>query len=236
MRFIKIFFGIVLCICTIGFLSAAAQVEPSMRAYFIVLACICLAGAVLLLKGKRKEKVKNREPQIAEGDFATVQTEYMPSEIPDDIANEMRKHYTLMQAQRDAEIMAESFRLASTTTNLETFCMRYDLAMRNAHTLLQAEQVGVRGIKKLNCHNACIAVINSANSLKVRALHDFASEGLYQADGLKTAKGKCNRYTKMLLALEKAETTFMFMEEYDALIEDLKDRIAQIGTPATTQK
>lgn len=239
MRFVKKFFGIILCICTVGFISAAAQVEPGMWLYFIALACLCLVGAVLLLKKPRSLKKQPPETHTttAEGEFVTVQTEYTPSEVPDDIAKEMRKYYTLMQAQRDAEIMADSYRLASTTLNLETFCSRYDLAMQKARTLLQAEQVGVRGIQKLNCHNACTAVINAAGSLKVRVLHDYETEEIYKADALKTNKGKLNRYTKMLMELEKAEPTFMFMDEYEALIEKVKERIAQFENGAqSTQK
>lgn len=230
MRFAKKFFGVILCVCTVGFISAAAQVEPSMRAYFIVLACVCVAGAVLLFIKSRRKKSEPPETHTAtaQGEFVSVQTEYTPSEVPDDIAQDMRKYYTLMQAQRDAEIMAESFRLASSTTNLGTFCMRYDLALRNAHTLLQAERVGVRGIKKLNCHNACTSIINAAGSLKVRVLHDFAQEEICKAEELKTDNGKRNRYIKMLMTLEKAEPTFMFMDEYDTLIEKVKERIAQL--------
>ena len=237
MRFVKKFFGVILCICTVGFISAAAQVEPGMRLYFIALACLCLVGTVLLLKKPRRLKKQPPETHTttAEGDLVTVQTEYTPSEVPDDVAMEMRKYYTLVQVQRDAEIMADSYRLASTTLNLETFCSRYDLAMQMAHTLLQAEQVGVRGIQKLNCHNACTAVINAAGSLKVRVLHDYETEEIYKADALKTNKGKLNRYIKMLMELEKAEPTFMFMDEYETLIEKVKERIAQFenGTQST---
>lgn len=239
MRFVKKFFGVILCISAVGFISAAAQVEPGMRLYFIALACLCLVGTVLLLKKPRRLKKQPPETHTttAEGDLVTVQTEYTPSEVPDDVAMEMRKYYTLMQAQRDAEIMADSYRLASTTLNLETFCSRYDLAMQKAHTLLQAEQVGVRGIQKLNCHNACTAVINAAGSLKVRVLHDYETEEIYKADALKTNKGKLNRYIKMLMELEKAEPTFMFMDEYEALIEKVKERIAQLQNGAqSTQK
>lgn len=229
MRFIKKFFGIVLCVSTVGFISAAAQVEAGMRLYFIVLACLCFVGAVLLLKKPRRLKMQPPETHNtkADGDLVTIQTEYTPSKVPDDIAREMRKYYTLMQAQRDAEIMADSYQLASTTQNLETFCSRYELAMQKAHTLLQAEQVGVRGIQSLNCHNDCLTIINDAGALKVRALDNYETGETSKADALKTNKGKLNRYIKMLAELEKAEPTFMFMDEYDALIEKVKARIAQ---------
>lgn len=229
MRVIKVFFGIIFCVCAVGFLSATAQVEPGMRPFFIVLACLCILGAVLLLK--RPKRVKTKEaplPVISQGEFVTVQTEYEPDAVPDDIAKEMRKYYTAAQAQRDLEIMTESYKLASTTKSLDTFCMRYELALRKAHTILQAEQLGVRGMKKVNCHDTCLSVINDATSLKRRALHDFAAEETYKAEGLKTDKGKYNRYIKMLTVLEKAEPVFMFMEEYDALIAKVKERISEL--------
>ena len=148
---------------------------------------------------KKPRRLKKQPPEThtttAEGELVTVQTEYTPSDVPD------------------------------------------DPAMQKAHTLLQAEQVGVRGIQKLNCHNACTAVINAAGSLKVRVLHDYETEEIYKADALKTNKGKLNRYIKMLMELEKAEPTFMFMDEYDALIEKVKERIAQFQNGAqSTQK
>lgn len=229
MRFIKTFFGVILCICAFGFTVATEQVEPGMQPFFIVLVGLCVLGAVLLLKRPKRVKTKEAPPPVvSQGEFVTVQTEYEPDVVPDDIAKEMRNYYTAAQAQRDMEIMAESYKLASTTKNLDTFCMRYELALRKAHTILQAEQLGVRGMKKVNCHDACISVINGAASLKGRALHDFAAEEIYKAEGLKTDKGKCNRYIKMLMALEKAEPTFMFMEEYDALIAKVKERISEL--------
>ncbi|MBP3448366.1 MAG: hypothetical protein J6K51_05045 [Clostridia bacterium] len=182
MRFIKMFFGVILCICAFGFTVATEQVEPSVQPFFIVLVCLCVLGAVLLLKGQKKAKTKEAPPAIVSpGEFVTVQTEYEPNAVPDDITKEMRKYYTVMQARRDMEIMAESYKLASTTKNLDTFCMRYELALRKAHTLLQAEQVGVRGIKKLDFHNTCTSIIEAAGSLKARALHNFAAEEMYKA-------------------------------------------------------
>ena len=195
MRFVKKFFGIILCICAFGFTVATEQVERNMQPFFIVLVCLCVGGAVLLPKKPRRLKKQPPETHTttAEGELVTVQTEYTPSDVPDDVA------------------------------------------MQKAHTLLQAEQVGVRGIQKLNCHNACTAVINAAGSLKVRVPHDYETEVIYKADALKTNKGKLNRYIKMLMELEKAEPTFMFMDEYDALIEKVKERIAQLqnGTQST---
>ena len=125
--------------------------------------------------------------------------------------------------------MGESFKLASTTVNLDVFCMRYKLALQKAYTLLQAEQVGVRGVKKLNYHSACITVINSAEALKTRVLYDFTQEATSKAEELKTRSGKCNRYVKILETLEEAGPTFALMKEYDDTITDIKERINALG-------
>lgn len=240
MRFFKTFLGVILCILALGW-GITALTEK--RALWLIGTGMCLMLAALLFRKTKKDReraaaISQEMPKLMHGelrhaatedsDLVTVHTEYSPGKVPSDIAKEMRKSYTLMQARRDAEIMVDSYRLASNTLTLETFCMRYELTMQKAHTLLQAEQVGVRGIKKLNYHNACIAVISSAESLKVRVLHDYAMEKMYTADALKTNKGKLNRYIKMLMELEKAGSTFMFMDEYDALLEKVKDRIADL--------
>lgn len=236
MNIVKIIFnimkklcGITLCIGAIGLLLATEGVEPSEQPIFILLFALCVFGAVMLLKKTNKDKGIPMPAEFSQDEFALTQVAYTPSKVPADTAKEMRKYYTLMQARDDARIMSESFKLASTTTNLDTFCMRYELALRKAYTLLQAEEVGVRGIKKLNCHNACVAVIEASSALKVRVLDDYGREEMYKAEGLKTDKGKCNRYSKMLTTLEKAEDTFMFMDEYDALIARVKKRITELG-------
>lgn len=229
---IKIFLGAYCVLICIGaILVAVVEKQPLYLLWFPAFAFF----AYLLLKKPKKNSTPETHTTTVQGEAVTVQTEYAPSEVPDDIAKDMRKYYTLMQAQRDAEIMAESYRLASTTTNLDTFCMRYDLTLQKAHTLLQAEQIGVKGIKKLNCHNACVSVIESATSLKLRALHDYAENEFYALNVLKTNKGKCNRYIKMLVTLERAEPTFMFMDEYNTLINEVKERINELDESFSTQ-
>ena len=239
MAFVKKFFGIILCICAFVFTVMTERAEKNLQPVFIAVVYLCVVGGVLLLVlPHRKKQPPTTHTTTAEGDTVTVQTQHTPSKVPDDVAKEMRKYYTRMQAQRDAEIMTESFRLASTTVNLETFCMRYNLAMKKAHTLLQAEQIGVRGIRKLNCHNACIAVINAANSLKLRVLADYTTVSFSGAESLKTKNGKLNRYIKIKNSLLCAESTFMFMDEYEALIAEVDERIRVFGgspSPASVE-
>lgn len=228
MKALKKFFGIILCVCAFGFTAATEQVDQSMQPFFILLVGLCIFGAVMLLKKPKRQKPTIITQNSTAGSF-TITSEHEPSAIPEDIAKDMRRYYTLMQAQRDAEIMSESFKLAGSTVMMDVFCMRYDLAMRKAYTLLQAEQVGVKGIKKLNCHDACIAVINAANSLKIRMLTDYEQSVFAQAEGLKTDKGKLNRYIKIKQTLTNAEPTFALMEEYENLIAKVDARILSLG-------
>ena len=162
------------------------------------------------------------------GDFVTIHTE-RTLDLPPEVAEGMRECYTLMQAARDFEIMKESFDLASSTTTMDVFCMRRDLAMCKAHTLLQAEQAGAKGMEQLNCHNACLAVLDSAQVLKERMLADYKLTALSQAEALKTDRGKLNRYIKVRTELEQAEPTFMFMDEYDDLVALVNGRIQSFG-------
>ena len=204
--------------------------------------------AFLCFRKTRKEKMKRQkaeypeydaltsraaqiddEPSVVVSDYCTVTTEYEPSPIPKDIAKDMRRHYTLFQAQRDAEIMAESFEIAGSTVTMDVFCMRYNLALRKAFTLLQAERVGVRGIKKLNCHNACNAVIRASYASRIRMLGDYEVSAFSQAELLKTEKGKLNRYLKIKRELDQAESVFVGMEEYTALLSRVDDRIVMHG-------
>lgn len=234
MRIIKIFFGIALCFCVFSLILATEQVEKNAQPFFIAFTLLCILGAVMLFKKSKKEKVTGKkvknlnmhsaisQKSTSNGNRTPVTTEYMPSDMPKDIVKSMRKHYTFMQAQRDAEIMNESFKLASSTSNISVFCMRHDLALQKAHTLLQAEQAGVHGIKKLNCHKACLTVINASHALKFAFLENYSQRNFEMAENLKTDNGKSNRYKKMIAELEQAEETFKDIPEYKMTLSEIE--------------
>ncbi len=245
MRSLKNALGVLLVLLCLGPIGLAAENQQPLFLFEIPL---FLFLAFLCFRKTRKEKMKRQKseypecdvlasevapvddaPSIAISDYSIITTEHELSAIPKDIAKDMRRYYTFFQAQRDAEIMAESFRLAGSTVTMDVFCMRYDLAMRKAFTLLQAEKVGVRGIKRLNCHNACIAVIRASHALKIRMLADYEQSAFSQAELLKTEKGKLNRYLKIKRELEQAKYVFTDMEEYMALLSKVNDRIVMHG-------
>lgn len=199
---------------------------------FILLAAFIVFCIFMFLKTtgiKNKQRNTINSKSTATTGPITIVTEYEPSEIPSDIARDMRKFYTMVQAHRDFEIMRESFQIANSTHNLDTFCMRHKLAIQKAHTLLQAERVGVKGIEKLKCHDICIKIINLSHSLKLVALDNFSNHEFAQAETLKTNRGKVNRYIKMYNTLIEVESEFQFIDEYDSLLGRLRDLIESLG-------
>lgn len=228
MRIIKVFLGLIFCMLALGWsITALVELQP----LWLIGTVIALVIAILLFRRTKKDK-QYRAKALARAiyeDHANVSTTYEPSPIPQNVLRDMKKCYTLMQARRDAEIMFESFKLAQETTNLEVFCMRYDLCRQKAHTLLQAEQAGVRGIKKLRAHDACVAVLDCADSLRVEGLQNCIRYAIMSAEALKTDKGKLNRYAKLLIALEKKENMFVGIHEYADALDSVKTRILQLG-------
>ena len=242
MRSLKNALGVLLVLLWLGPIGLAAENQQPLFLFeiplllFLAFLCFRKTSKEKLMKKMQKYDIAaakavpvDATPSIAISDYSIITTEHELSAIPNDIAKDMRRYYTFFQAQRDAEIMAESFRLAGSTVTMDVFCMRYDLAMRKAFTLLQAEKVGVRGIKRLNCHNACIAVIRASHALKIRMLADYEQSAFSQAELLKTEKGKLNRYLKIKRELEQANYVFTDMEEYTALLSKVNDRIVMHG-------
>lgn len=233
MRIIKTILGVLCCI--FGFIWIPTAIATQ-NAIWLIGTAVCLIPAILLFRKTKKDKErayirKNKresKKNICNG-AVVVKTTYTPPEIPNDIAQDMKRCYTLTQAYRDFEIMRESFKLAGTTHNIDTYVMRHNLAMQKANTLLQAEQIGVKGIKKLKCHDVCTQVIASYNSLRLVALDNYSRNEIAQAEALKTDKGKLNRYIKMHIKLKEFEDEFLFVEEYENLLNIIKDKITALG-------
>lgn len=143
----------------------------------------------------------------------------------------MRTGYSIMQAKRDFEIMTESYNLANTTLNLDTFLTRYDLALKKAITLLQAERVKIFSMRSLNCdcNKACRMIIDAYTNTCKRALHNCTEHAIQEAEALKTNKGKQNRYVKLFQTLTNAEIYFSEIEEYHIILDTVNTRISDLA-------
>lgn len=142
----------------------------------------------------------------------------------DDLVRDMKKYYTIVQVKNDYRIARESFELANKTHNLNVFCNRYELCMQKALLLLAAEQAGVYKANE-HAHKACVATINCAQSLKMRALYDCiqnTQNELEKIDRLKDKKRKIFKLKTMLESLEEAKPIFNNMQEYETLCCDIQ--------------
>ena len=135
-RVIRLIFGVELALAALGGVIVSIQSPGPGN---IVLTIVCAGAAYLLL---RRKKPKTAQISSAPVPGVSVRTEVTPPDVPVEVLRDMRKHYSLMQAQNDARILQESFQLCQQTYNFETFFSRLQLVQRSALTLLQAKQAG----------------------------------------------------------------------------------------------
>ncbi len=234
MRVLKFIYGVVFAYVAIMLMIDAIK---DRNITLFIISIISAVIAFMLIRKTKKERMKanekkeqrKRKKELKSLKKSKKDISYDP--VVDNLnytEKEMRKYYTLMQAQRDVEIMRESFTLAESTLNIDVFCMRHDLVMQKARTLLKAEQVGARGIKKLKCHDACLSVINASHPLRLLFLERYGQHTFEQIENLKTAKGKENRYKKTISKLEEAEETFKEMAEYKLLLDEMEMHLATL--------
>ncbi len=236
-RTIKNFSGVLLCCMAFVFMVSTEKIEQSIQPVFIFHTFLCITLAILLFRSARKDLKREKENIEIIRSYKNnpvpktipAYSEEITLELPEGFASAMRSAYTLMQAEGDARIMVESFQLINSTKSMETFTMRYNLCLRKAYTLLQAEQSKVKGIEKLNIHNACVMAIKSSHDIKIKFLHNYSQDQALKVAALKTSKGKLNRYLKMKQELIDAEATFMEMDEYDSLMKSVDRQIVSYG-------
>lgn len=221
LRVIRIIFGIEFALVAVAGVVMSIQ---SPMPENIAATVFCAVIAVLLLR-KQKEKPQVWGTSVTVTPVVTVKTERTPPEVPQDILRDMRKYYSKMQAENDARIMADSFRLCQQTLNYGTFFERYELAQQKALTLLQAQQarcrIDFRMIKAAN------SVLSAASSLKIDFLERIYAKEITAAQRLKTQNGINNRLQKFIDELQEYETDFMVVEDvYKDVIQRVKAQIS----------
>lgn len=143
------------------------------------------------------------------------------SDVPQKTLDDMRQCYTNIQATDDLRILKDCFDIISETTNLETYFVRKELAMRKLLTLEQARKAGVP-IVDLPLHSK--EFLRILESQKVRVLQDSFKKLQFETEALKTVVGKANRINRYYGELLKYEDEFEFEgnEQYTIIINLLK--------------
>lgn len=106
-RVIRLIFGVELALAALGGMIASIQ---SPGAGNIVLTIVCAGVAYLLLRRKKPKAVQISGTPVP---GVSVRAEVAPPDVPEEVLRDMRKHYSLMQAQNDAASCRRVFNSAS---------------------------------------------------------------------------------------------------------------------------
>lgn len=198
-RFFRVAFGVFCILIAAGGIVATIQEhQPAM----LILVAVFAVLAFLLFR-KKKEGI----PSPA--------TSALAPDAPEDILKDMRRHYTVVQAQEDARVMSDSFKLIQQTTSFDTFLSRLEIAQQKALTLLQADKSGCDGIGQIV--PACEAVLTGVQSVKITFLNNTYLKETNAALMLKTPAGQRKRLEAYLTALDEHREDFLDVE--DAYLE-----------------
>lgn len=175
-----------------------------------------------------KQRVPVERPKENEGKntrMPIVVTSKITKEVPEEILIEMKKYYSAMQMEGDLRILDESVGLMRSTMNLDTFIGRYELALRTAHTLEQAQMAGI------NINQAFMPsskVYDLKEALVPGLLKQSYNQMLIDASKLKTAKGQHSRYEKFLDFLLENEDFFDDFDVYHEVIRSVNGDIVNL--------
>lgn len=210
-----------------GVIAAIAVPEPGLLSITVVFGLL----AWLCFRKPKSKGLPNQEQQIrsaqAEGFVEPVfNSSFAPQEVPEDVLRDMRKYYSPMQAQNDARILAESFKLCQQTYDFETFFSRLQLARRCAYTLLQANQAGCKIDKRTI--KACESALSAVDALVLDFLDRVFEKETSAAMQLKTPAGRHRRLETLLNRLQEHDTDFTLIENaYNEYLEKVRQLIEE---------
>ena len=115
-RVIRLIFGVELALAALGGVIVSIQ---SPEVGNIVLTIVCAGVAYLLLRRKKPKAAQISGTPVP---GVSVRAEVTPPDVPEEVLRDMRKHYSLMQAQNDARILQESFQLCQHSLAVCSWC------------------------------------------------------------------------------------------------------------------
>lgn len=214
---LRIAAGAVCAIFAVTFFVLIFTEEPV--AVFIVMAVVFAGLTALLLFPRKKKRVA--EPVECAPVSAVKQIQL---DVPEEVLQEMRGAYSVMQAKDDARIMLDSFKLVQQTTNLDTFLSRLNLCRQKAFTLLQAEKAGIKGLSQIGITDKCNYILSTDTEATAAFLERSSHAAITSAFQLKTPAGQRRKLQAYIDSLEEHETEFWITErEYKATIERIQE-------------
>ena len=212
MKAFKIFGAIYFGLCTIGGIVATLSLPTTdgLKLICAVIATVCGVLTYLLIRSIHKSA---KQSPIEQASTIVLDT-------PEDILRDMKKHYSLMQAQQDYQIMRDSFDILQKTTSFEVFESRYEMMYRKAYTLIQARQAGCKGVDKFA--SGAEIIIPQLENIRTLFLYNTYEKEIASAQQLKTPSGRNKRLTKFLEQLQEHEIEFATSDAYEEIVEKVK--------------
>lgn len=212
----------------ISYASMLSTAPSEQRPIFILLIALFAVFLFFLLrkprKGKEQDFSTTTQRDIPESGV-TIEATVTPDIPPKEILRDMRRSYTMVQAQNDFRILDDCIRLIQTTTNFETFFMRSELGKQKALTLRQAEQAKIKGIN--GTQEAVTTMFSLAESQKERLLKASFEQVKQKVSSLSTPRGKKNNWNKYLDQLQKYqdELDLDYLDLYTEIVHYIEQEL-----------
>jgi len=224
----------------LGFLLSIADGQVEIAVVALIMSILGLLPMVVLRK-KSKTHVDKQTLEIAEESpeeiivdilevnkpLFEVKVTSTSTPTPQHILDDMRRVYTLVNAQNDIKMLKDCMDLIATTINFETFFYRKEFGMRKIFTLRQAKEAGI-SVPDIKITSDDF--LKFVNSQKPRLLVQAYERLFKKVDSLKTEKAKSKHIVAFYNEVKKYEGEFEFVGnvEYKTLIENLEPLVKQI--------
>ena len=204
------------------FVYGLVTVISSLKNYGIgdFLIVITLLILILLLEVfliRKFKKSTQKEIYVEQSNENSI--EVSETDVPIETLKQMRQYYATVQLQDELRILQESIDIITTTTNIETFISRCELAQRTALTIEQAMMAGIRVKENFISSKE---VLDMKIILLPSLLSNSYNKMKQDASKLKTEKGRMGRCQKYLDLLQRHEDELSISEAYFDILETVK--------------
>lgn len=220
LRLLGTLFGIFFLLGTLGGIISCFMLPTNELIFTVPFTIILLLIGILILRISLKNHNRRQSPKSNTPTLTTFS-----SSVPQSTLTAMKETYTATQINRDIQILKDSVRLINSTSSLETFFSRYELALKKIMSLEQAKQAGIK----------VSTAITSDYVMSIRRRADEVLTLEYQKElkaieTLKTISGKKNRIDRFISKISEFYDEFEFSNTYRSILTDLNEYKKQLNS------
>lgn len=220
LRLLGTLFGIFFLLGTLGGIISCFMLPTNELIFTVPFTIILLLIGILILRISLKNHNRRQSPKSNTPTLTTFS-----SSVPQSTLAAMKETYTATQINRDIQILEDSVHLINSTSSLETFFSRYELALQKIMSLEQAKQAGIK----------VSTTITSDYVMSIRRRADEVLTLEYQKElkaieTLKTISGKKNRIDRFISKISEFYDEFEFSNTYRSILTDLNEYKKQLNS------